>query len=264
MTTVAFIGAGNIAKAILGGYQSANPEAIIWATDPLQEQLDTLPPSVETTQDNHHAVAQAEVVVLCVKPNMMKPIAQDLAPIAAGKLFVSVAAGITCRDLNNWLGGQAATIRCMPNTPALIGEGMTGLYASPEVSEQHKKIAHDLLGSVGQVAWFEDEAQLDTVTAISGSGPAYFFYVLEAMQKAAVEMGLSPEVARLLSEQTAIGAAKMAQKSDISVGTLRQNVTSPGGTTAAALSVFDESDLTATIARALMAAEERSKALSSE
>lgn len=271
MTAVAFIGAGNIAKAILGGYRAAEPNADIWATDPMQAQLDSLPDSIQTTQDNLEAVANSQVVVLCVKPNMMKEICTDLAPVAADKLFISVAAGITSENLRTWLGATVSTgtatpaiVRCMPNTPALIGEGMTGLYAGDDVTPEQKAVVNDLLGSVGKIAWFDTEAELDIVTAVSGSGPAYFFYVLEAMQAAAVNMGLSPDVARELCEQTAIGASKMAQQSDVDVSTLRQNVTSPGGTTAAALAVFDKENLSEVIANALSAAESRSKALSSE
>ncbi len=264
MTQIAFIGAGNIAKAILGGYFAKNPEARIIASDAMQSQLDSLPKGVATTTDNHEAVAQADVVMLCVKPNMMGEICRNLSSIAADKLFISVAAGITSSHMREWLGPAAAIVRCMPNTPALVGEGMTGLYAGDEVTEQQKMATEQLLSAVGQVSWFDNESDLDTVTAVSGSGPAYFFLLIEAMEKAAIEMGLSPERAQQLCQQTALGAAKMAFESDLDSSTLRQNVTSPGGTTAAALSVFAEKGFEEAVKQALQAAEKRSIELSTE
>ena len=240
MTTTTFIGAGNIAKAILGGYLAANPEATIYATDTQESQLASLPKEVHRGTDNLSAVKQAGVILLCVKPNVMGDICRELAPVAEDKLFISVAAGITSSHLRGWLGAGPAIVRCMPNTPALVSEGMTGLFAGPDVSDTQRKNAENLLQSVGQVSWFETESQLDTVTAVSGSGPAYFFLMLESMEKAAVEMGLSPESAQQLCQQTALGAAKMAIDSGLDAATLRKNVTSPGGTTAAALSVFED------------------------
>lgn len=263
MSNIAFIGAGNIAKAILGGYYAANPGAEIYAADPMASQLETLPRGVHTSTDNQVAVSNADTVVLCVKPNMMADICKDLASISSDKLFISVAAGITSHDLQSWLGPSAAVIRCMPNTPALVGEGMTGLFAREEVSEQQRQNAQSLLGSVGKYCWFDNEADLDLVTAVSGSGPAYFFLLIEAMQEAAVELGLAPDVARQLCLQTALGAATMAASSDLEASTLRQNVTSPGGTTAAALDVFQEHGFKDIVTQALGAAEKRAKELSS-
>ncbi len=262
MTTVAFIGAGNIAKAIMGGYFKADPKATIWAADPVQAQLDSLPDNIHSTTNNAEAIKSAELVVLCVKPDMMPSICLGLAPYAAGKLFISVAAGISAENLQLWLGASAAIIRCMPNTPALIGEGMTGMYALPGVSEAQQELATTLLSAVGQVAWFTEEDQLNAVTAVSGSGPAYFFLMLEAMQSAAESLDLPPEVATTLVQQTAYGAIKMAMQSDLPASKLRQNVTSPGGTTAAAIGVFNDQGFTEIVQQALEAAAARSVALS--
>lgn len=262
MTHIAFIGAGNIAKAILGGYFEANPNASITATDAFETQLESLPEGVSRGTDNRAAVVEADIIVLCVKPNMMAEICQALDDVAGEKLFISVAAGITTEHLRTWLGEGPSIVRCMPNTPALVGEGMTGLYAGPNVSASQKQAAEQLLGSVGQVRWFATEAELDVVTAVSGSGPAYFFLLIEAMEKAAQEMGLEPETAALLCQQTALGAAKMALESEISASELRQNVTSPGGTTAAALGVFADHGFENAVKEALKAAESRSIELS--
>jgi len=264
MTTIAFIGAGNIAKALMGGYIAAGSLGKVWAADPFEAQLATVPESVHTTTDNLEAVAEADLIVLCVKPNMMGDICLHLAPLAAGKLFISVAAGITSTSLGGWLGSKTAIIRCMPNTPALIGEGMTGLFASPNVSDEQKTLTADLLATVGKIAWFEDESALDAVTAVSGSGPAYFFLMLEAMQSAAIQLGLAPAVAKTLVEQTALGAIKMAIQSDLPVAELRHNVTSPAGTTAAAVDVLEDNGYQEIIGKALTAAASRSKALSAD
>ena len=263
-TRTAFIGAGNIAKAILGGFRAANPGAVIRATDAFPGQLESLPRGVITGSDNRQAVAESDVIMLCVKPNMMKEVCEDLAPVAGHKLFISVAAGITSTNLRTWLGSEPAIIRCMPNTPALVGEGMTGLYAGREVNAAQRQSAENLLSAVGSVSWFEDENDLDIVTAVSGSGPAYFFLLIEAMQEAATTMGLNPEIARLLSQQTALGAAKMAVTSEHDAAQLRKNVTSPGGTTAAALSVFENQNFREIVTAALKAAENRSKELSED
>jgi pyrroline-5-carboxylate reductase len=260
----AFIGAGNIAKAILGGYKAANPSADIHATDAFPGQLEQLPAGVTSGIDNVAAVNNADVIMLCVKPNMMQEICLELAPKASQKLFVSVAAGITTEHLHNWLGAEAAIIRCMPNTPALVGEGMTGLYAGPDVSAEQRSVAEQLLNCVGETIWFDSETELDTVTAVSGSGPAYYFLLIEAMQEAAISMGLAPEVARKLVLQTAQGASKMAATSELDAATLRQNVTSPGGTTAAALETFENQNFREIVNSALKAAERRSKELSQE
>lgn len=262
MTTIAFIGAGNIAKALMGGYLAANAAGDVWAADPFETQLTTLPDGIQTTTNNLEAVEEADIVVLCVKPNMLGEICQSFQPVAAGKLFISVAAGITCQSLLQWLGPKTAIIRCMPNTPALVGAGMTGLFATAGVSNTQKSQGAEILSTVGNILWFDIEAELDAVTAVSGSGPAYFFLMLESMQAAAIKLGLTPDVAKTLVEQTALGAIKMAMQSESPVAELRHNVTSPGGTTAAAINVLETKGFEETIFEALKAAADRSKALS--
>lgn len=262
MTNITFIGAGNIAKALMGGYLASSPAGEVWASDPIETQLATLPDGVKTTTNNLEAIADADIVVLCVKPNMLGEICQSIQSVAAGKLFISVAAGITCQNLLQWLGPNAAIIRCMPNTPALVGAGMTGLFATASVSDTQKFQGAELLATVGNILWFDVEAELDAVTAVSGSGPAYFFLMLESMQAAAVKLGLSPDVAKTLVEQTAFGAVKMAMQSKSPAAELRHNVTSPGGTTAAAIQVLEANGFEETIFAALKAAADRSKALS--
>tara|TARA_R110002073_G_scaffold60360_9_gene151764 strand:+ start:1978 stop:2772 length:795 start_codon:yes stop_codon:yes gene_type:complete len=264
MTTIAFIGAGNIAKALMGGYLASGSPGKVWAADPFETQLTSVPDGVRTTTDNLEAVTAADLIVLCVKPNMMGDICKPLKALAGDKLFVSVAAGITSSSLANWLGSDTAIIRCMPNTPALVGEGMTGLYAAKGVTEDQRALTASLLETVGKISWFENESSLDAVTAVSGSGPAYFFLMLEAMQSAAAKLGLAPDVAKTLVEQTALGAIKMAMQSDIPVAELRHNVTSPGGTTAAAIGVMEDNGFEEIIFKALSAAAERSKALSAD
>jgi pyrroline-5-carboxylate reductase len=248
MTTTTFIGAGHIAQALIGGYLATNPDRLI-ASDPLLTQLEQLPEKVERSESNRDTMAG---------------ICSELKDYSTGKLFISVAAGITTESMMSWLGEESAIIRCMPNTPALVGKGMTGLFANPKVSSNQRDIAEQILGSVGKFHWFDDENSLDVVTAISGSGPAYYFLVMETMQKAGIKLGLPPEVSRKLVLQTALGAAQMALESDLSTEQLRINVTSPGGTTQAALTKMIEADLSGTLIEAIDAAYERSKQLSKE
>ncbi|HIG42198.1 MAG: pyrroline-5-carboxylate reductase [bacterium] len=261
MITTTFIGAGNIAQALMGGYLQTKPGRII-ASDPVLVQLQKLPASIERSQDNQSAIQHADVVVLCVKPNMMADICRNLADHSRGKLFISVAAGITVESLVTWLGQGSAIIRSMPNTPALVQQGMTGLHANENVSSEQRTVAEKILGSVGEYHWFEDEASLDVVTAISGSGPAYYFLIMESMQKAGVALGLPPEVSRKLVVQTTLGAAQMALESDLSTEQLRINVTSPGGTTQAALEKMLQAGLPSTISDAVNAAWDKSRELS--
>ncbi len=264
MNNITFIGAGNIAQAIMGGVLASATTSKITAADPMPEQLAKLPDTVVTTTDNLAAIKDADIVLLCVKPNMMQEICKALAPAHEGKIFVSVAAGISTGSLAQWLGRDAAIVRCMPNTPALVNLGMTGLFANAHVSAAGKEEVMGILASVGAVSWFEDEALLDQVTAVSGSGPAYFFRVIEVMQAAAIELGLDPETSKQLVLQTALGAATMAYESTLPITTLRENVTSPGGTTAAALDKLNEAGLAEAFSDAMQAAYERSKALSGE
>ncbi len=221
---------------------------------------------VQVHSDSGSAVAGKAIWVLAVKPQMMQEVCEGLRAQAdsAEPLVISIAAGISLASLREWLGPKAKMVRCMPNTPALIGAGITALYAESDVNAALRTIAQELLNAAGASVWIEAESLMDAVTATSGSGPAYFFLLIEAMQAAAIAQGLSPEAARALVLNTAYGAAKMALESDESAGTLRQRVTSPGGTTAAALAVFEQAGFRTHVHDAITAATARGKELSAQ
>lgn len=268
-TNIAFIGAGNMASSIIGGLlaKGFGTEQII-ASDPYQPSLDKLAKvaEVSTTQDNNLAIATADVVVLAVKPQVMKQVAESIAPAVQAKqpLIISIAAGIEMASLDQWLGGNLAIVRCMPNTPALVQTGATGLFASSAVSDEQRQLADRILSSIGIALWVDEESKLDAVTAISGSGPAYFFLVMEAMQATGEQLGLSKEQAKQLTLQTALGAAKMALASDVDAAELRRRVTSPAGTTEAAINSMQNAGLTDIFNTALTAARDRSIELAEE
>ncbi|GAB2790175.1 pyrroline-5-carboxylate reductase [Halomonas shantousis] len=266
---VTFIGAGNMASAIFGGMiDSGYPADAITATAPDAEQLAALREryAIHTTADNHEGVRRADVIVLAVKPQVMREVCEDLrATVQARKpLIVSVAAGLTAQTLEAWLGGELAVIRCMPNTPSLVGEGAAGLYANDRVSEQHKQLATTLLEAVGMVEWVDDEGLLEAVTAVSGSGPAYFFLMMEALEAAGIQLGLPADSARRLALQTAFGAAKMARQSEFDPAELRRRVTSPGGTTERAIQSFEDGGLRQLFEEATQACALRARELADE
>ena len=212
--TIAFIGGGNMAASIIGGLVAGGFDAgAIWASDPLPASLERLAAiaPIHTTTDNAAAIKAADVVVLAVKPQVMKPVCEAIAGAVQARqpLVISIAAGINLASLQRWLGGGVALVRCMPNTPALVRQGASGRFASAEVGGEQRDRTREILGAVGSVHWFDDEAALDAVTAVSGSGPAYFFLVMEAMQAAGEQLGLSPRDAHALTLQTALGAATM-------------------------------------------------------
>ena len=209
-------------------------------------------------------VANSDVVVLAVKPQQLFELTQQLAALLEHQLVISIAAGIQATDIMRWLGGYARVIRAMPNTPALVRAGVTGLYAALNASAQDKKTAESILGAVGTVLWVEEEEMLHAVTAISGSGPAYVFYFIESMQQAGIELGLTPEQARQLSLQTFLGATKLACERDEDAATLRARVTSKGGTTQQAIQSMEKNDVKFKIITAAHAANERSRELSDE
>ncbi|HPE61235.1 MAG TPA: pyrroline-5-carboxylate reductase [Thiolinea sp.] len=265
---ITFIGAGNMTRSLIAGLtqEDDNRSLVLRVADPDQTQLDIIRrhfPTVATFTDNLQAVTDADLVVLAVKPQIMPVVARSLNGFTHGQppLFVSVAAGITVASLHQWLGASLPVVRCMPNTPALVQAGTTGLYASHQVSPEQRNLAESLLRTVGVTLWFEDEARLDTVTAVSGSGPAYFFLVMEAMITSAIRMGLEPEEARLLVVQTAFGAAKLALESEDAPAELRHKVTSRGGTTEAAIRQLESGDLAALFDQALHAAAQRAREL---
>ncbi|MCB1713825.1 MAG: pyrroline-5-carboxylate reductase [Candidatus Competibacteraceae bacterium] len=267
--TIAFIGAGNMARSLIGGLvASGQPAATICATDPNPEQRAQISATfgIQAYADNTTAIAQADTVVLAVKPQVMRDVAETLASTVQARrpLVLSIAAGIRAADLENWLGGSLPLVRCMPNTPALIQSGATGLYANPRVSAEQRQRAQDIMATAGITVWVDDESLLDAVTALSGSGPAYFFLVMEALEQAGEKMGLEASVARQLALHTALGAAKMAIASDEGPAQLRTRVTSPGGTTERAISILQQGDLEALFERALQGAKTRCQELSDQ
>lgn len=268
-STIAFIGGGNMADSLIGGLTASDHDpARIWAADPYVDQLDDLrhKHKVNVTQENTEAAAHADVIVMAVKPQVMREAAKQIAETVQEKqpLILSIAAGLREPDISRWLGGGVAVVRAMPNTPALVGCGATVLYANPSVDDTQKTLAETVMGAVGLTLWVDDENHMDAVTATSGSGPAYFFYVMESLIAAARSLDLPDGVAEKLVLQTALGAARMAGESDDDPATLRKKVTSPGGTTAAALAVLDEHDLETVFRDALTAARDRSRTLSDE
>ena len=260
-TRIAFIGAGNMAASLIGGLRAKGLDATqIRASDPGADTHARVSAEhgVETFADNAEAIQGVDVIVLAVKPQAMKAVCESLRPsLQPHQLVVSIAAGITCASMKNWLGAQPI-VRCMPNTPALLRQGVSGLYATAEVSVEQRDQAQQLLSAVGIALWLEQEQQLDAVTAVSGSGPAYFFLLIEAMTAAGVKLGLSRDIAEQLAEQTALGAAKMAVASDVDAAELRRRVTSPGGTTQAAIESFQAGGFETLVEKALGAAAHRS------
>jgi len=265
---IAFIGAGNMAKSIIGGLlaEGFNP-ATISASGPRQERLDLVANQfgISVTTSNQHLASTADVVVLAVKPQMLKAVAMELRETLAHKpLIISVAAGITTQSLALWLGEDQAIVRCMPNTPSQLRAGASGLYANDLVSDSQRALADRILRAVGVVEWLADEQLLNAVTAVSGSGPAYFFLVMEAMIEAGVAMGLTHDSARTLTLQTALGAALLAQNSDVDVAELRRRVTSPNGTTEQAIQSFEQDNIRAVFQRAMDACAARAQAMSEQ
>lgn len=267
---IAFIGGGNMASALIAGLANKlTAGANIHVVDPNADALARLHQQfgVTTASGADAAVSAADVIVLAVKPQSMHEVAAQLLPLidpAKQPLIVSIAAGIRGADLSRWLGGYGAIVRCMPNTPALIGMGITGMAATAGVSAAQKKAADDILRAVGPTVWLDDESQIDAVTAVSGSGPAYVFYFIEAMQQAALEMGLNAEQGRQLALATFAGASQLAVQSSEPVSLLRERVTSKGGTTYAALTSMEQSGVKSAIITAMKAAAHRGKEMGDE
>jgi pyrroline-5-carboxylate reductase len=267
---IAFIGGGNMAAALIAGLANELTQAAdIHVVDPNADALARLRTQygVTTAGAIDALVSGAEVIVLAVKPQSMREVTAQLLPFVnklKQPLIVSIAAGIRSADLSRWLGGYGAIVRCMPNTPALIGMGVTGMAAMAGVSAQQKSVADEILRAVGATVWLDDEDKIDAVTALSGSGPAYVFYFIEAMQQAAAELGLSEEQGKQLALATFNGAAQLATRSVEPVSLLRERVTSKGGTTYAALTSMEESGVKAAIVKAVHAAAQRGKQMGDE
>jgi pyrroline-5-carboxylate reductase len=257
---IAFIGGGNMASALIGGLVARGTKrASIAVVEPVTAARRRLATKykVRAVAAPDDRVLAADTFVLAVKPQDMRAAAAPLAGRLGGRLVISIAAGIRLADLSRWLGGHARLVRCMPNTPALIGAGITGLYAPPDVSRAERRRAERILGAVGETVWVKEEALLDPVTAVSGSGPAYVFWFIEQLAAAGESLGLAPQVARKLALQTTLGAARLAAGGREPPAALRERVTSRGGTTAAALAVFDEARLAEHFRRAVEAASRR-------
>ena len=263
-----FIGGGNMATSLIGGLiEKGYPTDRIVVCDPLAESGKRLESTfgITTHTENLSAAADADIIILAVKPQVMKTVASDLAPALAHKpLVISIAAGITAAALQSWLGAEVPIIRCMPNTPALVQSGASGLFATALVNPTQHQQAGDILAAVGTVSWLESEDDIDKVTALSGSGPAYFFLVIEAMTAAGVKMGLDAETARQLTLQTALGAARMAIASDVDAGELRKRVTSPAGTTEKAINSLLDNQLPEHFEQAIAAAYDRAQEMAKE
>jgi pyrroline-5-carboxylate reductase len=266
---IGFIGGGNMASSLIGGLVSNGyPVDKITVLDLDAKKLAYLGETfgVNVTQDMGALATRVDVLVLAVKPQNMQRVAEGMAPLIKEKpsLIVSIAAGIRVQALEKWLENQLPVVRCMPNTPALVKTGATGLFANAQVSSDQKDQVESLLRAVGLTVWVDEENELDAVTALSGSGPAYFFMMMEALEAAGIEAGLTQKTAQLLTQETALGAAKMALESSESAGVLRQRVTSPGGTTERAIGVMEKHQLREVFRKAVLAAKERSVELSDE
>jgi pyrroline-5-carboxylate reductase len=266
---ILFVGGGNMATSLVGGLLARGHEpGDLVVADPDAAQRTRLERDykVATAADAATVLAGVQTVVLAVKPQQMAAVARGLAAHLAGlrPLVISVAAGIRLQDLARWLGPDVPLVRTMPNRPALMGAGITALYAAPGVDAAARATAAAILGACGPTVWVPDEAQMDVVTAVSGSGPAYFFLLIECLEAAGIDLGLDPATARQLAIETARGAGRMAAESDATPAELRQQVTSKGGTTAAALEVLEAADLRGIFARAVAAGAARSTALARE
>lgn len=256
------IGGGNMGSAILGGLLAkGHPKELISVVDPNpQVQQDMAGRYGVTVLPKCTEIGRDDVVLLAVKPQIMQPVATQLANLVPdpGPLFISIAAGITTSQLGRWLGQSGSIVRVMPNTPALVGNGAAALFATQNTSAAERATAESIIGAVGIAEWVDNEALLDVVTALSGSGPAYFFLFIEIMEKIAVELGLEQAVARKLAIETAHGSALLARQSSDSPGILRERVTSPGGTTERALDILREGNIEGLLRDALTGAYERS------
>jgi pyrroline-5-carboxylate reductase len=263
---IGVIGAGNMARSLASGLvNNGLAPDLLSMSDPDAGTREAIAAQlgVSVSPQNSDIVEASDILVFAVKPQVLKEVALGLTEVVQKKqpLVVSIAAGIRSDSLENWLGGNLPLVRVMPNTAALIGSGASGLYANARVDKAARNIAETIMRAVGVVAWVSDEKQLDIVTALSGSGPAYFFLVMEALEQAAIDAGLSPDIARLLTLETAYGAAKMALEGGEEPAKLRQQVTSKGGTTERAIAVMEENGIRDIYKKAIFAAAERSAEL---
>ncbi|MDX2164162.1 MAG: pyrroline-5-carboxylate reductase [Gammaproteobacteria bacterium] len=266
---IGFIGAGNMAHCLINGLIADDyPASHIWASDPNPEQLAFLTQQfqIHTSKENTDIVTHADILVLAIKPQVMKDVLSPLSALIhkTKPLIISIAAGITETALNQWLGSDKAIVRCMPNVAAFVGSAATGMYANSHVTALQRDLAETILRSVGITLWVKDEKLIDTIAALSGSGPAYFFTVMESLEKTAIKLGLNEEDAHLLTLQTALGAARLALSTNESTKELRERVTSKGGITEKALAVLETHRTPDAFSKALEAAHARSIELSKQ
>lgn len=266
---ISFIGGGNMAQALISGLVSCGiSPAMITVADPSSDARAQLAAkglnTIDPTVDPKSAVVNADIIVLAVKPQMMKMVVSGFTDVLNNQLIISVAAGLSTDILSNMLGGYRNIVRAMPNTPAMIQMGATGLYGTSDIDEAQKQLATATMEASGLVMWVDDEEHMHAVTAVSGSAPAYVFYFIESMIDGAVALGLDKEQASALAMQTVLGAAKMAIDSDDTPAELRRKVTSPNGTTQAAIESMQANDIGSKIAQAMQACFDRSQALSEE
>lgn len=264
-SNICFIGGGNMAQALIGGLISRGlPPTRITVSDPVEQIRQLLQEKeVHVTQDNVAAIKNADVVVLAVKPQVLATVLRPLKGLLSDKLVISIIAGAEIQTISNLID-SSRIVRVMPNTPALVQTGAHGIYANDVVGTSDRELTSQILAATGLTIWVNSEAQIDAVTAVSGSGPAYFFYLMESMIRAGKNLGLDEKVATALTLQTALGAAQMAITSSNTPSELRKNVTSPNGTTQAALEVFDRAQISQNIQSALAAAQKRSQELAQE
>lgn len=266
---ISFIGGGNMAQALISGLISCGVKpSLITVADPSSDAREQLAAkglnTVDPTADAKAAVIGADIVVLAVKPQVMKVVVSGFADVLDTQLVISVAAGLSTALLSNMLGGYSNIVRAMPNTPAMIQMGATGLYGTDDISAEQKQLATAVMEASGLVMWVDNEEHMHAVTAVSGSAPAYMFYFIEAMVDGGVALGLDKEQASALAMQTMLGAAKMALGSEDAPSELRRKVTSPNGTTQAAIESMQANDISRQIVEAMQACADRSQALSEE
>ncbi len=267
--TIAFIGAGNMARSLIGGLitDGYDPKKI-WASNRNQEKLTFLVTqyNIQTSTDNIEAVKHADIAVISVKPKMVQTVCEEISQAVSEQqaVVISLAAGLRLPRLAEWLAPQTPIVRAMPNTPAMVGSGATGLIANESVTADHRSHAESIMRAVGLATWVEHEDQLDVLTALSGSGPAYFFLIMEAMIDSATELGLPRDKAQILTLQTCLGAAHLGMQANLSLPELRKQVTSPGGTTEAAIQTLESSGIRDTLHDTLKAAIDRAKGLSTK
>jgi len=268
LPTLAFIGAGNMAKAIIGGIVgNGYPAEKIIVSNPGNEQLQILSKefNVQTTNANLQAAQAAEIIILAVKPWNIPVVCNDIVSSVEDKLILSIAAGKTTSSIGQYLRNCSRIIRAMPNTPCLIAKGMTGLFANPDVEQKDRDFITTLFENIGETTWIDDESQMDIITALSGSGPAYYFYLTEALIKAGIDQGLDEDVATKLVTQTGLGSVTiLVDQPEQSAADLRKAVTSPKGTTEAAINIFDENQLMDIISKAVHSGTKRGQEMSAE